>query len=98
MDLISSVIVISQLMLSVYLGPKVITLSSLLFSVKLKVKLIDDVLKRRGGCSTQLILTIEIEEVLFDNYKKLGCLNRIKFDKIRPTNGVKQNIIHTKSN
>jgi hypothetical protein len=32
------------------------------------------------GCSTRLWLTIQIEEVLFDDPQKLGCLTRIKFD------------------
>jgi hypothetical protein len=31
------------------------------------------------GCSTQLCLTIQIEEVFFDSPQKLGCLIHIMF-------------------
>jgi len=35
---------------------------------------------RQVECSTGLILTIEIEDLLFDNNEKLGCSTQIMFN------------------
>ncbi len=34
-------------------------------------------IREQVGCLTQLSLTIQIEEVLFDSHQKLECLTRI---------------------
>jgi len=43
--------------------------------------LIINLLRRLVGCLTGVISTIEIKDLLFDEYKKLGCLNQAMFDK-----------------